>query len=81
MIYTIKRETTGKVGFAGYDHDVTVIHRLPCYEAALAEMKYRREKFLTDYGISADGTDEDYTLAIERPVISCVDRYWIEEEP
>ena len=44
-------------------------------------MKYRREKFLADYGISADGTDEDYTLAIERPGISCVDRYWIEEAP
>ena len=80
-MFTVKRERTGRILNANFDHDTTVLSTFKTRAEAEAEVRSRRKAQGEYYGDNAvfNGPDEDFTVTISKPDYNVTEHFYVEE--
>lgn len=81
-MYNIKRERTGRILKANFDHEVSTLESFKTKSEAVAGIKSRRRALEDDMPFEPtfqDGEDE-FTMIVEAQDYNAVCRFYIEED-
>ena len=81
-MYAIKRERTGRILNATFDHEISVLESFKTKQEAEANIKVRRKALQDDMPFNptfADGENE-FTMRVTDPDYNTVSRFYIEDE-
>lgn len=81
-MYAIKRERTGRILKATFDHEITVLSTHKRLETADSEIRSRFKAQRENYGARAifDGAETDFRVTIKEPDYDVSEHFFIDKE-